>query len=93
MCCLRFEDRTYEDLRSTLPGKGARVATEEGEGEVVAQDPVKQVVTVELAEKKQITVPVAEIKVLSAAPEPEKDASEDEPVETEQQDTRQNEQA
>ena len=38
MCCLRFEDSVYEDLRSGLPGMGVRVATAEGEGEVVAQD-------------------------------------------------------
>jgi cell fate regulator YaaT (PSP1 superfamily) len=66
MCCLRFEDSVYEDMKSGLPGLGVLVATPEGEGEVVAQDAEKKVVTVALADKRQVTVPVAQIKTVCA---------------------------
>jgi cell fate regulator YaaT (PSP1 superfamily) len=64
MCCLRFEDSVYEDMKSGLPGLGVRVATPEGEGEVVAQDAEKKVVTVALADQRQVIVPVAQIKTV-----------------------------
>ena len=68
MCCLRFEDRTYEDLRANLPECGCRVCTCSGEGCVVGQDPVTQQVTVELADKQRASFPAAEVKVLSGPP-------------------------
>jgi len=78
MCCLRFEDAVYEDLKSGLPGMGVLVATPEGQGEVVAQDSEKKLVTVALAaDKRQVTVPLAQIKTVcpkeaaKAAPEEE----------------------
>jgi cell fate regulator YaaT (PSP1 superfamily) len=78
MCCLRFEDSVYEDMKSGLPGMGVLVATPEGEGEVVAQDAGKKLVTVALAaDKRQVTVPLAQIKTVCpreaarAAAEPE----------------------
>ena len=65
MCCLRFEDSVYEDMKSGLPGMGVLVATPEGEGEVVAQDAEKKLVTVALAaDKRQVTVPLAQIKTV-----------------------------
>jgi cell fate regulator YaaT (PSP1 superfamily) len=75
MCCLRFEDSVYEDMKSGLPGLGVRVATPEGEGEVVAQDAERKIVTVALADQRQVIVPVAQIKTIcireAAAAQPE----------------------
>ena len=30
MCCLRYEDETYEELRKKLPKRNTRVKTEKG---------------------------------------------------------------
>lgn len=35
MCCLRYEDQTYESLRKRLPHRQSRVLTEEGPGTVL----------------------------------------------------------
>lgn len=35
MCCLRYEDQTYETLRKLLPHKQTRVMTDEGPGTVI----------------------------------------------------------
>lgn len=66
MCCLRFEDETYEDLRRKMPRKGTRVATPEGEGDVVGHEILKQEVTVELPEQRELVFRLDEIKVVRA---------------------------
>lgn len=48
MCCLRYEDETYEDLRKRLPRKGSRVMTEDGPGTVIDSQILTQLVLVEL---------------------------------------------
>jgi cell fate regulator YaaT (PSP1 superfamily) len=79
MCCLRFEEAVYQDLRNRLPRKGARVMTKDGEGEVTGQDPVSQQVTVELGEGVEATFHVSDIKVLSnPPPDKQQDDSSDE---------------
>jgi cell fate regulator YaaT (PSP1 superfamily) len=77
MCCLRFEDQTYEELRSALPECGCRVCTCSGEGCVVGQDPVTQQVTVELADKQRESFPAAEVKVLEGPPKKEQEEQQD----------------
>ncbi len=72
MCCLRYEDRTYEDLRSRLPEVGSRVAVKRGEGDVVNLDPLSQTVTVEFADRERESFKVADVKVLSGPPKKEK---------------------
>jgi cell fate regulator YaaT (PSP1 superfamily) len=61
MCCLRFEDKTYEDLRRKLPKKGSRVVTARGKGEVVDYDILAQLVTIETDKDKRMVIPVSEI--------------------------------
>ena len=70
MCCLRFEDKTYEALKRSLPRKGTRVLTPEGEGDVIAQDILSQLVRVELADRREAIVPLEDIKII-AGPERE----------------------
>lgn len=48
MCCLRYEDETYEDLRKRLPHRNTRVTTEDGSGTVVNTQILTQLVMVEL---------------------------------------------
>lgn len=64
MCCLRFEDKTYEELKRNLPRKGSRVATPDGEGEVVGQDILAQTVKVELGDGKYEIFGVSDIQVI-----------------------------
>ena len=64
MCCLRFEDETYNELKRNLPRKGARVRTPDGEGEVIAQDILRQQVTVEFPGGDGEPYAVADVRVI-----------------------------
>jgi len=64
MCCLRFEDKMYEKLKRNLPGKGTRVTTAQGDGDVTGQDILRQVVTVELGDGKEEVFAVDDITVV-----------------------------
>ena len=48
MCCLNYEQQTYEEIRKRLPKAGAVVKTELGKGEVVSNSVVKETVKVKL---------------------------------------------
>lgn len=48
MCCLNYEQSTYEDIRKRLPKVGSIVKTEEGNGEVVYNNTVKESVRVKM---------------------------------------------
>lgn len=54
MCCLSFEYETYKELMRDLPKMGERLHTKEGKGKVVAVNPLKRTITVELEEGRQI---------------------------------------
>jgi len=51
MCCLNYEQNTYERIREKLPRIGSIVDTPEGRGEVVANSVVKERVTIKVSEK------------------------------------------
>jgi len=77
MCCLRYEDETYESLRKKLPRRGKRVGTPEGPGRVVDSQILTQLVLVELeAEQRRVAVPVEELGDPDQ-PMPEKKAAPD----------------
>lgn len=48
MCCLKYEQDTYEDIRKRMPSIGSIVSTEFGEGEVVGTSILKEGVKVKL---------------------------------------------
>lgn len=48
MCCLNYEQSTYEDIRKRLPKVGSVVQTEDGKGEIVSNNTVKEAVKVKL---------------------------------------------
>lgn len=48
MCCLRYEDATYDELRKRLPHKKRRVGTPEGDGIVMDTQILTQLVLVRL---------------------------------------------
>lgn len=59
MCCLRYEDQTYEELAKRLPRKKSRVGTPEGDGIVIETQILTQLALVLLDNSdKRVAVPV-----------------------------------
>lgn len=56
MCCLSFEYDTYKELMRDLPKMGERLHTKEGKGKVIAVNPLKRTVMVELEEGRQLEI-------------------------------------
>ncbi|MBW8000557.1 MAG: signal peptidase [Planctomycetes bacterium] len=71
-CCLRFEDKTYTELKKNLPRKNARVETPQGEGKVLDSQILTQLVMVSFADGKRAAFGVDEITVIPGKPEPRK---------------------
>jgi len=62
MCCLRYEDQTYKELRQRLPRRGARVGTPDGPGTVLQTQTLTQIVLVELeGPGERVAWPVEEL--------------------------------
>ncbi len=62
MCCLRYEDESYEELKRRLPKRKKRVLTDEGPGIVIDTQILTQLVLVALEDSdKRIAVPVEEL--------------------------------
>jgi cell fate regulator YaaT (PSP1 superfamily) len=75
MCCLRYEDATYEELRKRLPKNKTRVGTPEGPGIVVDSKILVQLVLVQLDAPdggfgREIAVPVEDLMDPDACPKP-----------------------
>ncbi|MFO0827585.1 MAG: regulatory iron-sulfur-containing complex subunit RicT [Phycisphaerales bacterium] len=71
MCCLRYEDQTYEDLKKRLPKNKSRVGTAEGPGIVVDSKILVQLVLVQLEhDGREIAVPVEELLDPDTCPRP-----------------------
>lgn len=62
MCCLNYEQSTYEDIRKELPKVGSIVKTSEGTGEVIQNNIVKESVKVKLKIKDEEIVETFNIK-------------------------------
>jgi len=59
MCCLRYEDSTYDDLRSRLPKKKTRVKTPDGWGTVLDTQILTQLALVRMdSNGEDVAVPV-----------------------------------
>jgi cell fate regulator YaaT (PSP1 superfamily) len=54
MCCLRFENETYEELKKALPRKNSFVLTEMGPGKVIGGDILTQLVKVFIGGKVHV---------------------------------------
>ncbi len=61
MCCLRYEDAVYEELKNNLPKKGALVKTEKCEGEVLDYEILSQNVLIETKEGNKLTISAKDI--------------------------------
>jgi len=61
MCCLRFEDDVYRELKKLLPHKGTVVQTEQVTGEVRSSDVLAQTVDVRTSDGAMVTVRIADV--------------------------------
>jgi cell fate regulator YaaT (PSP1 superfamily) len=62
MCCLRYEDQTYTELKKNLPRRKARVGTPHGDGIVIDSQILTQLVLVSLdADESRVAVPVEDL--------------------------------
>ncbi|MFN9125978.1 MAG: stage 0 sporulation family protein [bacterium] len=82
MCCLRYEDATYEELRKRLPKNKTRVGTPEGPGIVVDSKILVQLVLVQLDAPdggygREIAVAVEDLMDPNECPKPGEVASSD----------------
>jgi cell fate regulator YaaT (PSP1 superfamily) len=75
-CCLRYEDKTYIELKRSLPKKNAIVKTKYGQGKVIDTQILTQLVMIEHDDGTKIAVPVEELEVISS-PAIEKETQDD----------------
>jgi cell fate regulator YaaT (PSP1 superfamily) len=61
MCCLRYEDQTYEELRKKLPKRNTRVKTETGDAWVLDGQILTQLVLVQHDDGKRTAIPIEQI--------------------------------
>ncbi len=72
MCCLRYEDKSYEELRRKLPKRSTWARTAAGVvGKVLETQIITQLVRLEQVDKRQIVVPNEEIVERGMAGPPE----------------------
>ncbi|ACD53445.1 stage 0 sporulation protein [Clostridium botulinum] len=62
MCCLNYEQSTYEDIRKRLPRVGSIVETIDGKGEVVGNLTVKESVKVKLKRGDEEVIDIYKIE-------------------------------
>ncbi|MBI4834927.1 MAG: signal peptidase [Planctomycetes bacterium] len=61
MCCLRFEDETYTELKSKLPKKGSRVRTAKEVGDIIDVDILSQKMLIELEDRTKVKINASDI--------------------------------
>jgi cell fate regulator YaaT (PSP1 superfamily) len=66
-CCLRYEDKTYTELKKRLPKKNTKVKTKHGRGKVVDSQILTQLVMVEYESGERSAVGVDELEIIPAS--------------------------
>jgi len=61
MCCLRYEDNVYQELKNVLPKKGAIIKIDEGRAKVLSQDILLQKLVVETVSGERQIIHQSEI--------------------------------
>ena len=64
-CCLRYEDKNYNELKARLPKKNTLVKSDHGQGTVVDAQILTQLVMVNYGDGKIEAVPLEELEILS----------------------------
>ena len=63
LCCIKYENELYTEMRANLPDVNDTVVLEEGEGKVLSVDVIKRELKIKMfADEKFVTVPASEIK-------------------------------
>ncbi len=75
-CCLRYEDKTYTELKKRLPRKNTKVRTKHGQGKVVDTQILTQLVVIEYDNGEKVAMPIDEIDIVPPA-EDKKDKPDD----------------
>ena len=88
-CCLRYEDKTYTELKKQLPKKNTKVQTQYGQGKVVDSQILTQLVVVEFDGAKKTAIPLEEIQII-ALPKPSRKKQDSSPEGQAQEETGQN---
>lgn len=72
MCCLRYEDETYDQLRKNLPHRKSRVGTPEGDGIVISTQILTQLALIRLDNNTDVAIPIEDLTdpEFKTAPEP-----------------------
>lgn len=61
LCCLAYENETYEQVKAEMPRIGRTVDTPWGPGQVVAQNVLQESVQVELENESTVAIPVQDL--------------------------------
>ena len=64
MCCLNFENETYEILKKDMPSIGTFVESASGKGRIIGQNPISQKVTVKTEDNQIIEMKLNDIVIL-----------------------------
>ncbi len=71
MCCLRYEDESYEELRKNLPHRKSRVGTPEGDGIVLDTQILTQLCKIRLDDGTIVAIAVEDLMEPTHAKAPE----------------------
>ena len=61
MCCLKYEYHDYIEMKKGIPKVGKRITTPEGEGKVVRQNVMEQMLVVALDDGKELEFAVSDL--------------------------------
>ncbi|MDT8715780.1 stage 0 sporulation family protein [Clostridium sp. 19966] len=71
MCCLNYEQKTYEDIRKRMPIVGSIVSTDRGKGEVISNSVVNEKVKVKISFKDAEDIieefPIEKVSIISGS--------------------------
>jgi cell fate regulator YaaT (PSP1 superfamily) len=76
-CCLRYEDKTYTELKQNLPRKNTMVRTKHGQGKVLDSQILTQLVLVEHDGGTKVAVPLEELEIIRPSGRDSTDGSSD----------------
>ncbi len=74
MCCLRYEDETYEELRKNLPHRKSRVGTPDGDGFVISTQILTQLALIKLDDGTEAAFPIEDLTEPDSKTPPEREA-------------------
>jgi cell fate regulator YaaT (PSP1 superfamily) len=78
LCCLAYEQPTYQAARGRVPRVGDTVSCERGQARVIARNVLKENVTVQLEDGANATFPIEQVKQLATARASNEDGADEE---------------